>query len=60
MEQDTLAVRYKYEITNKEVESPPKKFCILIPKMDKPVKVVEYKNYKGDESVRVREVVVEL
>lgn len=58
-EQKTLIVRYIYEVTNMEVEGPPKKFGLLIPKVNIPVKVIEHFIEKEVESISTREYVVE-
>ena len=59
---DTLTVRYIYEVTNKEAEGPPKKFGLVIPKTDIPVKVVEHYILEREvkvESIRTKDLVFE-
>jgi len=49
VEDETLVVRYLYEVTNKEVEGPPVRLVLAIPRLDMPMKVVEHKVVHTDE-----------
>lgn len=55
---DEMIVTYIYEVTNMEVEGPPKKFGLLIPMSDKPVKIIEHSIIHDVESEKAIEIVV--